>query len=126
VEVYDDAGNFDIDSMDVHFKNGNIVKIEEEAKTYSFSLGQNYPNPFNPKTVIHYKIPLLGGDERGGLITLKVYDILGNEITTLVNDKIAPGEYKIEFDASHLSSGIYLYRLTAGSFSQTRKMILLK
>jgi len=126
VEVYDDAGNFDIDSMDVHFKNGNIVKIEEEAKTYSFSLGQNYPNPFNPKTVIHYKIPLLGGDERGGLITLKVYDILGNEITTLVNEKKAPGEYKVEFDASHLSSGIYLYRLTAGSFSQTRKMILLK
>jgi len=91
-----------------------------------FKLRQNYPNPFNPSTTIRYQVPLIGGDERGGLITLKVYDILGNEIATLVNERKSAGEHKIEFDASDLPSGVYLYRLTAGSFSQTRKMILMK
>lgn len=95
-----------------------------------FTLQQNYPNPFNPITTIRFTVPptgrpLLGG-ARGGLVSLKVYDISGKEIATLLNGEKPAGEYEIEFDASHLPSGVYLYRLTAGSFSQSRKMILLK
>ena len=102
-----------------------------------FNLKQNYPNPFNPSTKIKYSIPnyngpLLGG-VRGGLITLKVYDVLGREVTTLVNETKQPGEYEIEFNASTLSSGVYFYQLKvvpfgrqAGEFISTRKMILIK
>ena len=83
VEVYDEAGNFDIDSMDVSFKNGNPVATENETgKIYSFTLEQNYPNPFNPRTNIGFRIADLG------IVTLKVYDILGNEIATLVNEEL--------------------------------------
>ncbi len=72
------------------------------------------------------KSPLLGGDGRGGLVTLKVYDILGSEVATLVNEEKSAGTYEVEFDASNLPSGIYFYRLESGSFSSTKKLILLK
>ena len=106
----------------------------EESLPVSFSLSQNYPNPFNPSTKIRYSIPnynspLLGG-VRGGLITLKVYDVLGREIATLVNESQKPGNYQVEFNSSsgnrYLASGIYIYRLNAGNYSATKKMILLK
>jgi len=98
----------------------------------SFDLLQNYPNPFNPTTKIKFTIPQV--ETRVGsslqIVTLKVYDILGNEIATLVNEEKQPGIYEVEFNTSsikHLpSSGIYFYRLEAGSFVQTRKMVLLK
>ncbi len=85
-----------------------------------FGLGQNYPNPFNPSTQISYSIP------EAGNVDLKVYDILGNEITTLVNETKAPGNYVVVFDASSLASGIYIYVLKSNNFVQTRKMLLLK
>jgi len=87
-----------------------------------YSLYQNYPNPFNPSTIIKYQIP-----ERG-MVTIRVYDVLGNEIATLVNEEKPAGEYNIEFriDNLELSSGIYFYQLKAGSFIQTKKMIVLK
>jgi hypothetical protein len=85
-----------------------------------FTLVQNYPNPFNPATVIGYRLPA------NGWVTLKVYDILGNEITTLVNEEKAAGNYEVVFDAAELSSGIYYYTLKSGSFLGTRKMLLLK
>jgi len=87
-----------------------------------FELEQNYPNPFNPITNIAYRIPKLG------FVSLKIYDVLGNEIATLVDESnpARAGEYKVEFDASQYASGVYLYRLKTGSFSQTRKMIVLK
>ena len=98
----------------------------------AFRLYQNYPNPFNPTTKIKYKIPsnknpFLGGARRG-LVTLKIYDILGNEIATLVNKEQTPGKYEVEFDAGkyNLSSGIYFYQLKIGSFIQTNKMVVLK
>lgn len=93
----------------------------------AFSLEQNYPNPFNPSTKIRYSIPsvTLSGVE-GSRVQLKVYDVLGNEVATLVNEEKPAGSYEITFDASGLSSGIYLYKLTAGSFIQTRKMMLVK
>jgi len=86
-----------------------------------YELYQNYPNPFNPTTVVRYNIPA------GGLVSLKVYDVLGREVATLVNKFQQAGNYNVEFNyAKQLSSGIYLYRLNAGNFSQTKKMILLK
>jgi photosystem II stability/assembly factor-like uncharacterized protein len=86
----------------------------------SFELSQNYPNPFNPTTIIQYAV------NSKQLVTLKVYDVLGNEIVTLVNEENPVGEYKITFDASGLPSGIYFYKLQAGDYNQTRKMILMK
>jgi len=85
-----------------------------------FHLEQNYPNPFNPFTVISYQLPVAGN------VILKVFDVLGKEIATLVNEEKSAGNYEIDFNASSLSSGIYFYRLQAGSFVQTKKMILLK
>jgi hypothetical protein len=86
----------------------------------NYNLAQNYPNPFNPVTTIQYSIP-----QRSN-VTLKVYDILGNEVATLVNEEKDRGVYSVNFDASHLASGMYLYRLQAGSFIETKKMILIK
>ena len=85
-----------------------------------FNLDQNYPNPFNPSTRISFSIP------EKSLTTLKIYDILGNEIATLLNEEKPAGYYELQFDASKLSSGVYLYKLQSNSFVQTKKMILLK
>ena len=85
-----------------------------------FVLYQNYPNPFNPSTKIKYAIP------QASNIVIKVFDILGNEIVTLVNEEKSTGEYEIEFDATGLTSGVYYYTLTAGDFRSTKKLVLLK
>ena len=91
----------------------------------SFTLNQNYPNPFNPSTKISFQIP------QNGYTTLKVYDVLGNEVATLVNEEKPAGNYEVEFDShsdrgQNLSSGIYFYKLTAGSLAKTKKMMLMK
>ncbi len=85
-----------------------------------FSLNQNYPNPFNPTTNIKYSIT------KGALVTLKIYNILGQEVATLVNQYQKPGNYSIDFNASNLASGVYLYRLESGNNALTKKMVLLK
>jgi len=92
----------------------------EQNYPLNYFLNQNYPNPFNPSTTIKYQIPELS------FVTLKVYDVLGNEIATIVNGEKPAGSYEVEFDASTLPSGIYFYRLQAGSFAETKKMILMK
>jgi hypothetical protein len=141
VEVFDEAGNFDIDSMDVKFNNGNPVEADDEkGKVYSFSLEQNYPNPFNPTTNIRFRIPDFG------FVSLIVFDVLGKEVATLVNEEKPAGEYEVEFgghsqEGQNLPSGIYFYQLRVGnpvrkdSFGetdsgpgiiQTRKMLYLK
>ena len=86
----------------------------------NYELYQNFPNPFNPSTRISYSIPELSN------VTLKVYDILGNEITTLVNEQKSPGHYTVQFNSKNLSSGIYFYTLQTGNYTATKKMILLK
>jgi hypothetical protein len=97
------------------------TKVDDDFKpVLDFRLLQNFPNPFNPKTKIYYQIPELI------FVTLKVYDVLGNEITTLVNDEKPTGEYEVEFDGVGLPSGIYFYRMKAGDYIETRKMVLLK
>ncbi|RKY96414.1 MAG: hypothetical protein DRQ13_05925, partial [Ignavibacteriae bacterium] len=105
---------------------GGISFIEEiELKQPSnFYLTQNYPNPFNPVTKIKFEIP---GQARNDntLVTLKVYDLLGREIATLVNEEKPAGEYEVEFNAVNLPSGIYFYRIQAGSYINTKKMVLL-
>ena len=98
----------------------SISGIEDEKQFIDFNLSQNYPNPFNPSTTIKYSIP------NAGNISLKVYDVLGKEIATLVNEEKSSGNYEVEFNASNLTSGIYFYQLKAGNFIETKKMILLR
>src|SRR5574338_29578 len=99
-----------------------VTDVEEtkSALPAMFSLSQNYPNPFNPSTTISYQIP------SQQFVTIKVYDVLGNEVATLVNEYKNAGSYEVDINASKLSSGVYFYKLQAGSFVQTKKMILLK
>ena len=85
-----------------------------------FRLQQNYPNPFNPSTNIEFRI------SKSGFVTLKVFDVLGREVATLVNGELQPGSYQATFDASHVASGVYLYQLKTGSFVQTQRMVLAK
>jgi hypothetical protein len=119
-----------------------IVSIEDEMPLVSeFKLEQNYPNPFNPSTKIRFVISNEVRNPKdfssqtprndNSLVTLKVYDVLGNEITKLVNEELSPGEYEVTFDShsdegQNLSSGIYFYTLRVGSFLQSKKMIILK
>lgn len=100
--------------------NSVVVGIEDEMQPQTFSLEQNYPNPFNPVTKIKFT---LASNE---YTTLKVYDIIGKEITTLVNNQMEKGHYEINFDASNLPSGVYFYTLNAGGYKETRKMILMR
>ncbi|MCP5061210.1 MAG: T9SS type A sorting domain-containing protein [Ignavibacteriae bacterium] len=107
----------------------NVITDLEEENNYiptEYKLEQNYPNPFNPSTIIKYNIPNVKQlTETNRNVTLKVYDILGREVSTLVNKIQAPGIYSITFDASSLSSGVYYYRLKSGDYLETKKMILL-
>jgi hypothetical protein len=89
-----------------------------------FSLSQNYPNPFNPKTNIRFSIPPYEGGK--GDVILKVYDILGNEVSTLVNEQLKPGTYEVEFNGDNFASGVYYYTLQTESFNLTKRMVLLK
>jgi hypothetical protein len=107
------------------FDGTNLSVITDSDNEYidlpdNFVLFQNYPNPFNPTTSIQYAI------NSRQLVQLKVYDILGNEVATLVNEQKEPGYYEVEFNATQFSSGVYFYRLQAGDFVQTKKMILMR
>jgi len=97
-----------------------ILNVEDGNLPIDYGLSQNYPNPFNPITSIQYQLP------EPAFVTIKVYDVLGNEIETLVNEERNAGSYKIDFNGLELTSGIYYYRIAADNFSQTKKMILLK
>ncbi len=99
-------------------------EISENEIVRTFKLYQNYPNPFNPATTIDYSIPNVGASEQN--VQLKIYDVLGREVATLVNEKQSYGNYSIKFDAGKLNSGIYFYTLRAGNFIATKKMILMK
>ena len=86
----------------------------------TFALGQNYPNPFNPSTVIKYQLP------KGSLVKITIYDVLGKKVATLINEKKNAGYHQVEFNASGLASGLYLYKIEAGSFTDVKKMMLIK
>ena len=107
---------------------GNLVSVKEEIQNPAdFYLYQNYPNPFNPTTKIKFTIPLNVNRETSN-VSLKVFDVLGKEVATLVNEEKTAGSYEVEFSTNdlQLTSGIYFYTLSAGSFNETKKMILMK
>jgi hypothetical protein len=112
------------------FDNCQIIGIQNISSEIPqrFDLFQNYPNPFNPTTKIRFNIPLLRGVDAEGRrgVLLIIYDALGREIETLVNEELNPGTYEIEWIASNYTSGVYFYSLTHGSFTQTKKMVVLK
>jgi len=104
----------------------NITSVDDEL-VYEFALEQNYPNPFNPSTKISFTIADVGDEYIRPLHTrLIVYDILGREVATLLNEKLNSGNYEVTFDASHLTSGMYLYKLIYGDFEATKKLLLVK
>jgi hypothetical protein len=93
------------------------VKITPQ---FSFKLEQNYPNPFNPSTTINFSV------QENTIVSLKIYDVLGSEVTTLINEEKPAGDYKINFNAAAYTSGIYFYKLDAGKYSSIKKMIFIK
>jgi hypothetical protein len=99
----------------------NPTSISEKSNLPTeFTLKQNYPNPFNPSTIIRYTVPQFSK------VVIKIFDVLGNEIETLVNDEKPMGTYELTWYVKGLSSGVYFYRIQAGDFVETKKMILLK
>jgi hypothetical protein len=105
--------------LDGKFTFSNEVEVNVELPL-EYALNQNYPNPFNPSTTISYSLPKVS------FVRITIYDLLGAEIKSLVNEEQNPGEYKIVYDASALASGVYYYTIRAGDFSQNRKMILMR
>ena len=112
----------DIQRDDIVLEKSNLLvrNFKGEGIPTVYDLAQNYPNPFNPSTTIRFQIP------QDGIVTLKIYDILGSEVATLVNEQKAAGKYEINFNASSLASGVYLYKIQSGSFISSKKMLLLK
>ena len=108
-------------SSDFFFENINSVSSNNK-EPLKFNLSQNYPNPFNPTTMINYSVP------KAGIVTIKIYDILGRELVTLVNEEKEAGSYRVQLSAvsNQLGSGVYFYRMQAGSFVETRKLMLIK
>ena len=97
------------------------VEGERHAVTPShYVLSQNYPNPFNPSTTIKYELP------KASQVTLSVFDILGREVSVLANERKNAGVHEVKFDGSNLASGVYFYRIQAGDFIQTKRLLLLK
>ena len=96
------------------------LTLKEEGVIKTYSLEQNYPNPFNPTTTINYQIP------KDGFVTLKIYDVLGREVASLVNENKSTGRYNLEFNAGNLASGVYLYQLKVNDFVSTKKLMLVK
>jgi hypothetical protein len=112
--------NFDPDNLILKTVLSIVTGVDGEVNLNSYALEQNYPNPFNPSTLIRYQIPI------GRNVSLKVYDILGNEVAVLVNDYRDAGSYEVEFNSDQLSSGIFFYTLSSGNYTATKKMILIR
>lgn len=113
----DSLSDYDFDNL---VFNSNTTAVEEPIQVREYKLDQNYPNPFNPSTHISYEIP------QDGRVTLKVYDTIGNEVCTLVDEYKQAGQYSQNFNASNLASGIYIYKLSANGYISVKKMILMK
>jgi hypothetical protein len=121
VQIRNEKGDYIgiVDSADVS-KLQTSVDLKTTDQPLVYNLSHNYPNPFNPTTSINFSVPLRG------LVSLKVYNLLGRQVAVLINRILAPGTYRTSFDGSHLTSGVYFYRLEAGNFRETHKLVLLK
>jgi hypothetical protein len=116
-----DAGWQNVNSWTYTWISDDVTAVDENLGTvYSFNLAQNYPNPFNPSTQIKYSIA------EAGLVSVKIFDILGREVADLVNRQQSAGTYTVNFNAQNLSTGVYIYRIESGSFQATKKMMLMK
>jgi hypothetical protein len=124
--------NIEADTIEFMITNNQSVYLTKQfilqySLPIEYKLEQNYPNPFNPTTKIRYSIPnVLTTEEGNQNIVLKIYDILGNEVTTLVNEQKEPGYYEVDFNASGFASGVYIYRLIANNYVSVKKMMVLK
>ena len=114
------GNNLFLDNICVVGNSTGIVNTLNGILPQSFNLSQNYPNPFNPTTKINFSVP------ENGLVTLKIYDILGKEVMTLLNETVSAGNYDITFNGSNLASGAYFYRVESGEFSAIKRMVLIK
>jgi hypothetical protein len=103
----------------------SITPIITETPS-SYSLSQNFPNPFNPVTKIRFDVPVCHSCESRNPVVLKVYDVMGREVQTLVNERLQPGTYEATFDGSALNSGVYFYKLTTDGYTETKKMLMIK
>ncbi|MBK7159609.1 MAG: T9SS type A sorting domain-containing protein [Ignavibacteria bacterium] len=120
---FDGKKNIELTNSDYNSIEGVTGKLTNESITNipaEYALAQNYPNPFNPETKINYELPI------ANYVTLKVYDMTGKEIMTLVNEKQNAGRYTAIFNGANLASGMYFYKITAGEFTFVRKMVLIK
>jgi len=123
VDIKVDAGNYTYRLMQKDYDGTFAYSQEVEVEIslpLEYSLEQNYPNPFNPTTTISYSIP------SDNFVTIRLYDVLGNEVITLVNEQKQAGKYEMLFNASNIASGVYYYQINSGTFTQTRKLMLLK
>jgi hypothetical protein len=115
-----DPSVLDTSNSSFNIDYASSIEANDNAIPSAYSLSQNYPNPFNPSTTIKFDL------KESGLVLLKIYDVLGREVTTLLNEVKSAGSYSINFNASNITSGIYFYKIQSGSFSQIRKMVLIK
>jgi hypothetical protein len=119
--------NYNFNSIDFIQLEPSNTELEKNIELKDYILFQNYPNPFNPSTKIKYQIPDLPAGRQGlSFVSLKVYDVLGNEVFTLVNEEKPTGKHEVDFDASALTSGVYYYKIQAGNYVETKKMVLIK
>jgi hypothetical protein len=102
------------------------VQVPQIDIPRSYELQQNYPNPFNPVTKIRFSIPVDSRLRGNDNVVLRVYDVLGHEVQTLVNEELSPGTYEVEFDGGNLPSGVYYYTLSSNDINLTKKMVLIK
>ena len=108
------------DASTVAKRSYNKILFTGDEIPVTYDLSQNFPNPFNPATTIQYQLP------KNGFVTLKIYDILGKEVAALVNDQKTQGRYSVNFDASRLASGVYIYQLLVNDYVSSKKMLFLK
>lgn len=119
----DYASNAGVAGYIYHYKTGTATAVNDKninTKPLNYSLSQNYPNPFNPTTQIQYSVP------KSGLVQIAIYNLIGQKVATLVNGVQSAGQHEVTFNGNNLASGMYLYTISAGNFTQTKEMILLK
>ncbi len=110
----------DLKTLQKRTSSAKPLTPETQSAVTEYGLAQNYPNPFNPTTQISYQLP------GNSMVRLEVFDLLGRKVQTLVNEQKQAGRYTVSFDASHLASGVYIYRLQAGDFTQSKQLFLIK